>query len=97
MVLFTNKKFIGVLTFEVSYIKWMKKVRGNQKSDINHYLKYRLISYRFILENTIFICIDFTVKYKKRFLSQDFFWGEYQIYFIECVKKIRIFTNLQHM
>ena len=24
------------------------------------------------------------------------FWGEYQIYFIECVENIRIFTSAQH-
>ena len=24
------------------------------------------------------------------------FWGEYQIYFIECVENIRIFMSVQH-
>ena len=39
MFLFTNKKVIGVWTFEVSCIKWKEKlevINIIQKSDINH-------------------------------------------------------------
>ena len=72
MFLFTNKKGIGVWTFEVSCIKWMEKSEVIQKT---LQWKYRLISvtsdwYHIIslVPDIIFylflIYIKFTAKYK---------------------------------
>ena len=65
MFWFTNKKFIGVLAFEVSFIKWMEKSEVIQKT---LQWKYRLISYHFTSDwyhfYLLLICIDFTAKYK---------------------------------
>ena len=33
---------------------------------------------------------------KEQYKEDIYFLGEYQIYFIECVENIRIFTSAQH-
>ena len=60
MFLFTNKKVIGVWTFEVRINKWIEKSEGIHKT---LQWKYHFTSdwYHFYL---LFICIDFTAKYK---------------------------------
>ena len=74
MFLYTNKKVIGVWTFELSYIKCMEKSEVIQKT---LQWKYRLISitsdftsdwYHFYL---FLICIDWTAKYEIKHSACD--------------------------
>ena len=82
MFLFTNKKIIGIWTFEVSCIKWMEKSEVIQKT---LQWKYRLISitsdwYHIIslvidITYLFLICIEFTACDKiKNFFHAQLNW-----------------------
>ena len=98
MFLFTNKKVIGVWTFEVSCIKWMEKSEVVKKvismtSEISDWYHFVKIPILFALISILIMKKEFFPKIYKRYLL---FWGNYQNYFIQCVENIRIFMRAQH-
>ena len=52
--------------------------------------------YNFIHSATSSCFVSQTIFKKQIYRGYLLFWGEYQIYFIECVENIRIFMRAQH-